>query len=92
LICAGVLRVLAGERGSWGAALAGGGVSGVILLITPTLAGYYTRWIADNTPVKAFLILAGVLITCYVVAFGLLLGTAAVARVQLGRTPAAPGS
>jgi uncharacterized BrkB/YihY/UPF0761 family membrane protein len=52
LICASVFRMLAGERGSWQAALAGGGVSGVILLITPTLAGYYTRWIANNTFVK----------------------------------------
>ena len=84
LICASVFRVLAGGRVSWHAALAGGGVSGVILLITPTLAGYYTRWVANNTPVKVFLVLAGVLATCYIVAFGLLLGTAVVARVQLG--------
>jgi len=59
-------------------------VSGVILLVTPTLAGYYTRWIANNTPVKIFLVLAGVLITCYVVAFGLLLGSGVAARRQLG--------
>ena len=87
LICASTFRVLAGERVSWRAALAGGGVSGVILLITPTLAGYYTRWAASNTPVKAFLVLAGVLITCYIVAIGLLLGAAVVARLQLGHTP-----
>jgi uncharacterized BrkB/YihY/UPF0761 family membrane protein len=87
LICASVFRVLAGERVSWHAALAGGGVSGVILLITPTLAGYYTRWVAGNTPVKAFLVLAGVLITCYIVAVGLLLGTGVVARVQLRARP-----
>ncbi len=84
LICASVFRVLAGESVSWHAALAGAGVSGVILLITPTLAGYYTRWVANNTPVKVFLVLAGVLAACYIVAFGLLLGTAVVARVQLG--------
>jgi uncharacterized BrkB/YihY/UPF0761 family membrane protein len=87
LICASVFRVLGGETVSWHAALAGGAASGVILLITPTLAGYYTRWVADGTPVKAFLVLAGVLITCYIVAFGLLLGTAVVARVQLGHSP-----
>jgi uncharacterized BrkB/YihY/UPF0761 family membrane protein len=84
LICASVFRALGGERVSWHAALAGGGVSGVILLITPTVAGYYTRWVANNTPVKVFLVLAGVLIACYIVAFGLLLGTGVVARVQLG--------
>lgn len=84
VICASVFRVLGRERVSWRAALAGGGVSGVILLVTPTLAGYYTRWIANNTPVKVFLVLAGVLITCYVVAFGLLLGTGVAARLQLG--------
>jgi uncharacterized BrkB/YihY/UPF0761 family membrane protein len=87
LICASMFRVLGGERVSWRAALAGGGVSGVILLITPTLAGYYTGWVANNTPVKVFLVLAGVLITCYIVAFGLLLGAAVVARVQLGHAP-----
>lgn len=90
LICASVFRVLGGERVSWHAALAGGGVSGLILLITPTLAGYYTRWVANNTPVKIFLILAGVLITCYLIAFGLLLGTAVAARLQLGHRLEAP--
>ena len=92
LICASVFRVLGGEMVNWHAALAGGGVSGVILLITPTAAGYYTRWVANNTPVKVFLVLAGVLFTCYIVAFGLLLGAGVVARVQLGHTLRAPGS
>jgi uncharacterized BrkB/YihY/UPF0761 family membrane protein len=92
LICASVFRVLGGERVSWHAALAGGGVSGVILLITPIVAGYYTSWVANNTPVKVFLVLAGVLITCYTVAFGLLLGTGVVARVQLGHRLRAPES
>jgi uncharacterized BrkB/YihY/UPF0761 family membrane protein len=92
LICASVFRVLGGERIRWHAALAGGGVSGVILMITPTLAGYYTRWVANNTPVKVFLVLAGVLISCYIVAFGLLLGTGVVARVQLGHRLRAPES
>ncbi|MGZ4218979.1 MAG: YhjD/YihY/BrkB family envelope integrity protein [Solirubrobacteraceae bacterium] len=92
LICASVFRVLGGETVSWHAALAGGGVSGVILLITPTVAGYYTRWVANSTPVKVFLVLAGVLITCYIVAFGLLLGTGVVARVQVGHRLRAPES
>ena len=62
----------------------------MILLVTPTLAGYYLRWVANNTPVKVFLVLAGVLITCYIVAFGVLLGTGVVARVQLGHRLGAP--
>jgi uncharacterized BrkB/YihY/UPF0761 family membrane protein len=84
LICAGVFKVVARDAGSWRPALIGGAVSGVILQITPTAAGYYMRWVAGNSPVKAFLILAGVLITCYIVAFGLLLGAGVMARVQLG--------
>jgi uncharacterized BrkB/YihY/UPF0761 family membrane protein len=83
-ICAMVFRALSRERVSWHAALEGAGVSGVILLITPTLTGYYTRWVANNTPVKVFLVLAGVLITCYIVALGLLLGAAVAARVEVG--------
>jgi hypothetical protein len=39
--------------------------------------------------VKAFLVLAGVLITCYIVAFGLLLGTAVVARAARTQPPSA---
>jgi uncharacterized BrkB/YihY/UPF0761 family membrane protein len=92
LICASVFRVLGGEGVGRRAALAGGGVSGVILFITPTLAGYYTHWVAANTPVKVFLVLAGVLMTCYIVAFGLLLGSGVAARVQLGHRLEAPGS
>ncbi|HEX6715263.1 MAG TPA: YhjD/YihY/BrkB family envelope integrity protein [Thermoleophilaceae bacterium] len=92
LICASVFRVLGGEGVNRHAALAGGAVSGVILLITPTAAGYYTRLVANNTPVKVFLVLAGVLFTCYIVAFGLLLGAGVVARVQLGHRLRAAGS
>ncbi len=85
LICASVFRVLARDAGNWRSALAGGAVSGVILQVTPTAAGYYMRWVAGNAPVKAFLVLAGVLITCYIVAGGLLLGAGVMARVRLGR-------
>jgi hypothetical protein len=37
-----------------------------------------------------FLVLAGVLLTCYVVAFGVLLGTGVAARVGLGESVRAP--
>ena len=88
LICASMFRVLAGERVSWRAALAGGGVSGV----DP----------ADHADPRRLLHALGcrqhsgegvpgsrALITCYIVAIGLLLGTAMVARVavQLGHAP-----
>jgi hypothetical protein len=56
-------------------------VSVVILLITPTVAGYYTRWVANNTP-QGVPGARGVL-SCYIVAFGPL-ETGVVARVQLG--------
>ena len=66
------------------AAWAGAGVSRLILNITPTVAGYYLRVVAARTPVGLFLTLAGVLFTCYLAAFGLLLGAGVTARVQLG--------
>jgi uncharacterized BrkB/YihY/UPF0761 family membrane protein len=90
LICASVFRVLGGERVGWHPSLAGGGVSGVIMMVTPTLAGYYTHLVASNTPLRLFLVLAGVLITCYIVAFGVLLGTGVTARLQLGQRVRAP--
>jgi uncharacterized BrkB/YihY/UPF0761 family membrane protein len=74
LLCGAVFRALAGESLRRRAAAAGAGVSAVILNITPTAAGYYLRLVAGRTPVELFLALAGVLITCYLAAFGLLLG------------------
>lgn len=84
-ICATVYRTLAAGAASWRAAIAGGAVSGLVLEVTPTLAGYYLRLVAGKTPVDLFLMLAGVLFTCYLVAFGLLLGAGVTARVQLDR-------
>jgi uncharacterized BrkB/YihY/UPF0761 family membrane protein len=91
LICAVVFRSQTGGRVSWRAALSGGAVAAVVLQATPTAAGYYLRLIAGHTPAKLFLMLAGVLITCYLAALGLLLGAAVTARVQLGR-PLGPES
>lgn len=84
-ICAALYRALAAGAASWRAAAAGGAVSGLVLEVTPTLAGYYLRLVAGRTPVELFLMLAGVLFTCYLVALGLLLGTGVTARVQLDR-------
>jgi membrane protein len=85
LICGGVYRVLARGWLRWRSALAGGAVAGLILDATPTVAGYYLGYVAGNTPVELFLMLAGVLITCYLASFGLLRGAGVTARIQLGR-------
>ena len=84
LLCGAVFRALAGESLRWRAAWAGAPVSAMILNITPTAAGYYIDLVAGRTPVEVFLVLTGVLITCYLAAFGLLLGAGVAARVQLG--------
>jgi uncharacterized BrkB/YihY/UPF0761 family membrane protein len=85
MICAAFFRTLARELTGWREALAGAAVSGVVLQVTPTLVGYYMRWVAANTPVEAFLVLTGVLVCCYVVAAGLLLGAGVAARLHLGQ-------
>ncbi len=84
LLCGTVFHTLVGSSLRWRAAWAGAGVSGLILNITPTVAGYYLRLVSGRTPVGLFLTLAGVLFTCYLAAFGLLLGVGVTARVQLG--------
>lgn len=85
LLCGAVFRALAGEALRWPAAWTGAAVSALILNITPTAAGYYLRLVAGRTPVELFLMLAGVLFTCYLAAFGLLLGAGVAARAQLGQ-------
>jgi uncharacterized BrkB/YihY/UPF0761 family membrane protein len=83
-LCSVVFRALSGEGLRWYAAIGGGAISGVILLATPTAAGYYLRYVSGHTPVELFLMLAGVLAVCYVASFGLLLGAGVTARIQLG--------
>jgi peptidoglycan/LPS O-acetylase OafA/YrhL len=58
----------------------------VLLQVTPTAAGYYLRYVAGNTPVELFLVLSGVLITCYLAAVSLLIGVGVTTRVQLARS------
>lgn len=84
LLCGGVYRMLAGGSLHRRAALTGGFVSALILLATPTATGYYLRLVAGRTPVELFLMLSGVLVTCYLASLGLLLGAALTARIQLG--------
>jgi uncharacterized BrkB/YihY/UPF0761 family membrane protein len=92
LLCALVYRALVGESLSWHAAFMGGMVGGIILQATPILAGYYLRFVAGRTPVELFLILTGVLVTCYVASIGLLLGAGVTARTALGHRLGAPPS
>jgi uncharacterized BrkB/YihY/UPF0761 family membrane protein len=87
LLCGAVFRALSGEALRWRAAWTGAAVSALILNITPAAAGYYLRLVAGRTPVELFLVLAGVLFTCYLAAIGLLLGTGVAARAELGRQP-----
>jgi uncharacterized BrkB/YihY/UPF0761 family membrane protein len=84
LVCAGVYWVLASGHVRWRSALIGGLTGGVLLLLTPTAAGYYLRLVAGRTPVELFLMLAGVLFTCYLAALGLLLGAGVTVRSERG--------
>jgi uncharacterized BrkB/YihY/UPF0761 family membrane protein len=83
--CAALYRVMSAGVVTWRSAFAGGAFGGLVLLVTPTAAGYYMRLAADRTPVGVFLVLAGVLFTCYLVALGLLLGAGVTVRVFLAR-------
>ena len=85
-ICTGVYWVLSGGEARWRSALLGGLTCGVLLQLVPTAAGYYLRYVAGNTPVELFLMLTGVLITCYLAALALLIGAGVTMRVQLGRS------
>jgi uncharacterized BrkB/YihY/UPF0761 family membrane protein len=94
MICVGLYRALAGGALRRRSVLIGGGVGGVILLVTPTLTGYYLKLFSGRAPVALFLMLVGVFITCYLAALGLLLGVGVTARLELGHRlgPAAGSS
>ncbi|MBV9715405.1 MAG: YihY/virulence factor BrkB family protein [Solirubrobacterales bacterium] len=85
-ICGAVYWVLSGGEARWRSALLGGLTGGVLLQVTPTAAGYYLRYVAGNTPVELFLMLSGVLITCYLAALALLIGAGVTMRLQLRRS------
>lgn len=92
LLLASVYRGVSGPGLHRRSALAGAGIAGVILLATPTAAGYYLRYVGGHEPVELFLMLAGILFTCYLASIGLLLGVSITARVQLGRSLALGGT
>lgn len=85
ILVTGSLYKLAPRGGvPWRAALAGGVPAGIVLIATPTAARYYLEGVARGTAVGVFLVLIGVLVTCYVAAIGLMVGAGVTARVALG--------
>ena len=74
VICALLYRNATVRRLDYTASLKGGIPAAIMLEATPLVAGYYTRAVAGRTPVQVFLVLAGLLFTCYLVAVGLLVG------------------
>ena len=80
MVCAGLYRFAPRDGLRWSAAAAGAGPAAVVLLATPTLVASYLSWVAGTTPVRVFLVLAGVLVTCYLAALGLLVGAALAVR------------
>jgi uncharacterized BrkB/YihY/UPF0761 family membrane protein len=82
VVCAALYRFgpRDGVRGR--AAAAGATPAALIVLVTPTLAAVYLRWVAGTTPVQVFLVLAGVLVTCYIAALGILVGATIAVRLE----------
>jgi uncharacterized BrkB/YihY/UPF0761 family membrane protein len=93
LVCAGLYRFSPRDGIPWRAALTGALPAAVALQLIPTAVAFYLRLVAGRTPVHVFLVLAGVLFTCYVAALVLLVGSAVAARQHLdARTPRPAGS
>ena len=82
-ICSLLYRYATTRRIGWRAAMRGGVPAAVVLELTPLVAGYYARAVAGRTPVQVFLVLAGLLFTCYLVAQGLLIGAGLAAGREL---------
>jgi uncharacterized BrkB/YihY/UPF0761 family membrane protein len=88
LVCASLYRFSAHGGTPWAAAVAGAVPAGLGLQVTPTLVAYYLDWVAGTTPVHVFLVLAGILFTCYLAAVALLVGAVvAVRRDRAHRRP-----
>jgi len=83
-ICATLYKLAPRGDVSWRAAFAGGLPAGLVLLITPTVVRYYMEQVAGGSAIGVFLVLIGVLVTCYAAAIALIVGAGATARVALG--------
>jgi uncharacterized BrkB/YihY/UPF0761 family membrane protein len=84
LVCGALYRSCPRDGLSWRAAFAGAVPAGIGLQLIPSAVAYYLVWVAGTTPVHVFLVLAGVLLTCYLAALGLLVGAAIACRVAVG--------
>ncbi|HMJ34242.1 MAG TPA: YihY/virulence factor BrkB family protein [Baekduia sp.] len=82
VVCAGLYRFSPRDGIPWRAAMTGALPAAVALQLIPTAVAFYLRLVAGRTPVQVFLVLAGVLFTCYVAALVLLLGSAVAARTS----------
>lgn len=91
VICALLYRNATVRRLDYTASLKGGIPAAVMLEATPLVAGYYTRAVAGRTPVQVFLVLAGLLFTCYLIAVGLLVGAGLACTFQRATDLAKPG-
>ncbi len=87
-VCSVMFRFATTRHVAWRAAVRGSVPAAVVVELTPLLAGYYARAVAGRTPVQVFLVLAGLLFACFVVAQGLLIGegVAVVAQQKLDQT------
>jgi uncharacterized BrkB/YihY/UPF0761 family membrane protein len=83
LICAALYRSCPRDGIPWRAALAGATPAGLGLQLIPSAVAQYLVWVAGTTPVHVFLVMAGVLFTCYLTALVLLLGAAIATRLAL---------
>jgi uncharacterized BrkB/YihY/UPF0761 family membrane protein len=86
-VCALLYRFATTHRLSWRAALLGGLPAALIVEVTPLIAGYYMRAVAGRTVVQVFLVLAGLLFSCYFVAVGLLIGAGLAVQAERARSP-----
>jgi len=84
VICALLYRLAPRGEIPWRPALIGGAPAAVVLIATPTVVRYYLEAVASRSAIGVFLILLGVLFTCWGVAFGLIIGAGVAARVALG--------
>jgi uncharacterized BrkB/YihY/UPF0761 family membrane protein len=83
-VCGALYRLAPRGEIPWRAALAGGVPAALVLLATPTAARYYVGGVARGSAIGVFLVLVGVLVTCYVAAIGMIVGAGVAARVALG--------
>lgn len=80
VVCGAMYRFAPRDGLRWSSAAVGAAPAALALLATPTLVASYLSWVAGTTPVRVFLVLAGVLVTCYLAALALLVGAALAVR------------